>query len=107
MQPDSIKRLIVFITGAVFVAAQPLLARYGLPTPDDAQLGIFAALVMGFIAQSAAKSISASKTAGTIAAAAVTTTAQADAAIAAAIAAQKTLMLVDNDVTPTHGNVRP
>lgn len=115
----SLKRFLVFLFGAIFVVAQPLMTKYGVPTPDDAQLAVFAGFLAAYIAQSAAKSISVAKTAGTVAAAAVTSTAQADAVIATAVTAQKaiaarplptivTLMPpTDNDVTPAHGNVTP
>jgi hypothetical protein len=105
--PASLKRFLVFVFGAGFVALQPLLAKYGIPTPDDAQIGIFAALVAGYIGQSAAKSISAAKTAGVVDAAKVTTTAQADAVIAAALAEKPLNKALDNDKTPPAGTVKP
>jgi hypothetical protein len=84
--PASLKRFATFLVSAAVVAASPLLAKYGLPTPSDAQVGWFVALVLGFIGQSAARSIVADHIAGKAAAAAVDTTAKADAVITAAIA---------------------
>lgn len=88
--PASLKRFLTFAISAALVAAAPLLAKYGLPTPSDAQVGWFVALVLGFIGQSAARSIVADHIAGKAAAAAqVVTTAQADDVLTSAIAAQK------------------
>lgn len=69
MTSDSLKRLIVMILGAVFLAASPILKKFGLAMDPEHALA-FAGLVVGFLMQSGLKSAleraAASKALGTI-----------------------------------------
>ena len=83
--PDSLKRFIVAGLGALVVLLHLLLAKYGIPAPDDAALAVFGGIVATYLLQSGAKSIAEANAAGKVAAAKVDSVAKADAVIAAAI----------------------
>lgn len=87
--PDSLKRFLVLVVSAVVVLLSPLLARFGLPVPDDTAIAAFVGLISVFLLQSGAKSIAAANAAGKVEAAKVDSVAKADAVIAAAIVAEK------------------
>ena len=85
--PASLKRALASLMGFLtLVLVNPFLSAKGLPVISDANIEAAAAILVTFIAQSGANSVAQKKNdaiaAGDAAAKAVTTVAQADAALA-------------------------
>lgn len=71
--PASLKRATAAGLGGIVVLLAPLLAKWGLPTPSDTQLELFAGIVATFVLQSGVNAGLQAKAAGETAAAKVQT----------------------------------
>lgn len=70
--PDSMKRFLVLVFSLAALLLAPLVAKLGIPMPDDTQIAAFAGVVAAFLAQSGLKAALAAKAAGDAAGAAAT-----------------------------------